>query len=393
MSSTNAPTILLCADEPAAVEDLRRLLEQAGHAVACHSLNGLDAEQIASCGLIVLEGSRREPEALAFCRRLRALPAESFVPVLFVTGNNAPATRLASFEAGADTYLLRPFAPGELLAQVRAFLRIKELHRRLADRTAEVYRVNKRLQQAYQQIDEELRLARRIQLSFLPQSLPLTPRARFAVHYALCGQVGGDFYDAFRLDEEHVGFYVADAVGHGLPASLLAIYVKKGVRAKEIFGQQYRLLSPGEVLGRLNQELIEQALSEHPFITMVYVLFNHQDGTLRFARAGHPYPLFVPREGEPQFWTIEGGLLGVFETDYPVLTRQLRPGDKVLLYTDGIDAAAYEGHPPGTESLRACAGHHRQLPVEEFVPRLAQELFGPGGKADDLTLLGLEMMA
>ena len=91
-------------------------------------------------------------------------------------------------------------------------LRIKEMHDRLTEKTAEVLHVNKRLQQAYQQIDDELELARRLQLSFLPQSLPEVPRARFAVKYQLCGRVGGDFYDAFRLDEHHAGFYVADAL-------------------------------------------------------------------------------------------------------------------------------------------------------------------------------------
>src|SRR5262249_26083696 len=147
---------------------------------------------------------------------------------------------------------------------------------------------------------------------------------------------GGDFYDVFRLDEQHLGFYVADAMGHGVPASLLTIFVKKGVRAKEIFGQQYRLIPPAEVLARLNHELVEQALSENPFITMVYFLFNHQTGTLSFARSGHPYPLYLPASGEPCLWQVTGSLLGVFETDFPMQTMTLKPGDKVVLYTDGV---------------------------------------------------------
>src|SRR5262249_36702804 len=152
--------------------------------------------------------------------------------------------------------------------------------------------------------------------------LPEVPGARFAVHYRPCGRVGGDFYDIFRLDEHHLGFYVADAVGHGVPASLLTVFVKKGVRAKEIIGQQYRLLPPDEVLRRLNRDLIEQGLSDNPFITMVYVLFNHRDGTLSFARSGHPYPLYLPRDGDPRLWQVEGSLLGVFDTDYPAQTHR-----------------------------------------------------------------------
>src|SRR5262249_29767176 len=202
--------------------------------------------------------------------------------------------------------------PEELRAQVQAFLRIRDMQERLAEKTAEVHRINKRLQQAYHQLDQELELARRLQVSFLPQKLPEVAPARFAVHYLLCGQVGGDFYDVFRLDENHVGFYVADVMGHGVPASLLTIFVKKGVRAKEVFGQQYRLVPPGEVLQRLNKDLLDQALSDTPFISMVYALFNHREGTLQFSRAGHPYPIFVPRAGSLQLWEGEGLLLGVF---------------------------------------------------------------------------------
>src|SRR2546421_8139 len=121
----------------------------------------------------------------------------------------------------------------------------------------------------------------RLQWPSLPKALPGWAGARFAVHYSRCGRVGGDFYDVFRLDESHVGLYVADAMGHGVPASLLTIFVKKGVRAKEVFGKQYRLVPPDEVLSRLNRELIDQQLSESPFITMIYGLFNHQQGTLR----------------------------------------------------------------------------------------------------------------
>src|SRR5436309_1312992 len=244
-SAAVPPRILLCADEESRVGDVRRLLEQAGNEVAWQAVNGSESRP-AAYQLVVLDAG-----------------GDACVPVLFLTADPSPAARLAGLESGADTYLLRPFEPQELFAQVQAFLRIKGLHDRLADKTAEVNRINKRLQQAYQQIDQELELARRIQLSFLPQTMPEVPRLRFAVHYLLCGRVGGDFYDIFRLDEDHAGLYVADAMGHGVPASLLTIFVKKGIRAKEVFGRQYRLVPPGEVLSRLNKELIEQELSEN----------------------------------------------------------------------------------------------------------------------------------
>jgi sigma-B regulation protein RsbU (phosphoserine phosphatase) len=177
-----------------------------------------------------------------------------------------------------------------------------------------------------------------------------------------------------------------------VPASLLTIFVKKGVRAKEVFGRQYRLVPPGEVLQRLNKDMIDQQLSESPFITMVYGLYNHRAGTLSVARAGHPYPLHVPRDGEPHFWRQEGLLLGVVDAAFPCQTYALAPGDKVLFYTDGVDTARFEDEPAGAESLLACAVRHRGLPVQEFVGRLARDLFGGAAQPDDLTLLALERL-
>jgi serine phosphatase RsbU (regulator of sigma subunit) len=175
-----------------------------------------------------------------------------------------------------------------------------------------------------------------------------------------------------------------------VPASLLTIFVKKGVKTKEVFGSQYRLIPPGEVLSRLNRDLIDQQLSEHPFITMVYGLLNHQDGTLQFARAGHPYPLYVPRQGEPELWRVDGLLLGVTDATFPNREQRLAPGDKLLFYSDGVDTAALAGQPEGVDSLLACAKKYRDLPAAEFVARLARELFGAASQPDDLTLLALE---
>ncbi len=388
MSPKGLPPILVCAGQPATAAEVRRLLAAEGREAAAHLTGAPDPVDLSAYRLIIVDSGQGDAAALDLCRRLRARLNEDFLPLLALTED--PATRLAVLEAGADACLVRPLSPGELLAQVRALLRIKEAHDDLAGRAAGVHRVNTRLRQLHQQLDHELKLAQRIQASLLPQTLPKVPHVRFAVHYVPRDRVGGDFYDAFRLDEKHLGLYVADAMGHGVPASLLTIFVKKGVRAKEVFGQQYRLVPPGEVLHRLNRDLIEQELPENPFITMVYALLNHDDGILQFARAGHPYPLFVPAAGTLELWRQEGLLLGVVDAQFPTGTRRLAPGDKVLLYSDGIDSARFEGQPEGTASLLACAERHRALPVQAFVEAVARDLFGGLTQPDDLTLLGLE---
>jgi sigma-B regulation protein RsbU (phosphoserine phosphatase) len=391
MGPSNRHSILVCAADATAAGAISSVLESAGHPVRVHLLSEGDRPDQTPISLVIVDGGRDPAYALDFCRRLRLGPGDAFAPLLFILDDPAPSSRLASLEAGADTYILRPFAPGELLAQVQGFLRIKQLHARLTGQTAEMRAINQRLKQAYQQIDLELEAARRLQLSFLPQALPEVGGARFAVCYRPCGRVGGDFYDVFRLDEDHVGLYVADAMGHGVPASLLTIFLKRAVRGKEISGKKYRLLKPAEVLQQLNRELLDQKLPEIPFITMIYVLLNCRDGTLQFARAGHPHPLHVPHEGDVQSWPAEGGLLGVFVTEFRNQDRRLQTGDKLLLYTDGLDTGASDAVGETIGQLQANAAQHQHLPIEEYVPRVAQEVLSQVRQADDFTLLGVEM--
>lgn len=383
------PYVLLFAGEPAG-DDVRAVLGQAGYELHEYPFGTAAIGNGRPANLLVVDARDETREALQLCDRLRALLHEQYVPILYVADD--AQSRVAGLERGADTVLARPFGPAELLAQVQALLRVKERHDQLAARAAEANRVSKRLQAAYHQIDLELELAGRLQESFLPQSLPELPGLRFAVQYRPCNRVGGDFYDVFRLDEHHVGFYVADAMGHGVPASLLTIFVKQGVRAKEISGQSYRLVPPDEVLAKLNRDLVEQALSDAPFITMAYALYNRADGTLTFARAGHPHPLYLPAEGAPQLWPLEGSLLGVFATQYRVRTERLKPGDKLLLYTDGVDGAAFADRPVGVPSLLAAAERFRDRPIGELVERLAHDLFTQSRQGDDLTILGMEVV-
>jgi sigma-B regulation protein RsbU (phosphoserine phosphatase) len=394
MILASPPRMLLCADQPSVLADIPPISAQNGPPADVDMLTwgAVEPHNLASYQVIVIDGSRSALDALQCCRRLQAALGECFVPTLFLTGNLDVTVRLAGLDAGADACLARPFSTAEFLAQIQALLRIKEKHDRLAAKTAEIYHTTKRLQLAHQRVNQELELARRIQLSFLPQSLPELPHVRFAVHYRPCGRVGGDFYDVFRLDEHHVGFYVADAMGHGVPASLLTMFLKKGVKAKEIYQKEYRLVPPGEVLQRLNHDLLEQGIVENAFITMVYALFNDQEGTLVFSRAGHPHPVYLPAGRDAQVLEVAGSLLGVFETKFSVQNCQLRTGDKALFYTDGTDAVSFNGHAAGTESFLACVNRHRALPIAELVDRLAADLCHQAEQPDDFTLLGLELV-
>jgi serine phosphatase RsbU (regulator of sigma subunit) len=225
----------------------------------------------------------------------------------------------------------------------------------------------------------------------LPRTLPEVHQARFAVCYRPRSRVGGDFYDVMRLDEEIVAVYVADAMGRGLPASsLLSIFVKKSIQAKEILARSYRLVPPDEVLARLNRELVALNLPEPPFVTMVWLQLNCRDGAVQFARAAHPHPLYVPADGDPGYWHAPGTLLGVFDAEFPTQSHQLRSGDKVLLYTDGVHPPGSSSHDGGSDRLLDSARRHRELSVQPFVDQVARDLLELARHTEDFTLLAIE---
>jgi sigma-B regulation protein RsbU (phosphoserine phosphatase) len=385
------PWVQLHAAEESCQDEVARILEGNGHTVRRATFAAPPTLDLAGCGLIIVDSSTAPADALDCCRSLRNR-AGDVVPLLCLLADPSAQARIAALSAGADTCILRPIIPAELLAQVRAFLRIKQLHTRLAEQTAEIRLVNQRLKQAYQQLDGELEAARRLQMSLLPQTLPEVPELRFAVCYRPWGRVGGDFYDVFRLDENHIGFWIADAMGHGVPASLLTIFLKRGVKGKSIHGKHYRLVPPGEVLQRVNRDLIAQQLPEMPFITMLYVLVNFRDGGFRFARAGHPHPLCLRSDGKIEVLQSHGGLLGIFEAEFGEQSSSLGPGDKLLLYTDGLDSGTTDSGSETTRLLNQSAVDLRSRPIEELVPRVGQQLLEQVKQTDDFTILGVERM-
>jgi sigma-B regulation protein RsbU (phosphoserine phosphatase) len=389
MESAATPRILLGSDAPAGGDDLGPLLERSGYQVTRNALNAALPASAPLHDLVVLDGNRWEREARQHCRQLRAGVQTGAIPVLLVTGDHSPAGRLAALDAGADAYLLRPFLPAEFLAQVRGLLRDRALHVRLADRTAELRRTTQQLQTAYQQIDQGLEIARRIQQSGLPPSLPILPGARFTVYHRPSGRAAGDCYDLFRVADHHVALYLADVMGHGIAAALLGFLLRQSVQPND-GGKPSRLHLPDQVLDRINRDLLGLALAEEPFVSMVYVLFDAQDGTLRFARAGHPPPLHVPRDGDPRLWQLPGNLLGVFDSEFCVQVHRLQPGDKVIFTSDGIDGSLAEDQSPRVDPLLASAARHRTLPLEEFIAHLAEDLGPQTNPAEDFTLLGIE---
>lgn len=259
-------------------------------------------------------------------------------------------------------------------------------------------RLGKKLNQHFVEMDHEMQLASRLQRDFLPGRLPEIPPARFSVLYRPAHWVSGDSYDVFRVDEDHVGFYVVDAVGHGVAAGLLTMFVKKALPAKLVETDSYVLLDPSQSMRMLNRALLEQNLPGNQYVTACYCLLNTRTLELQIARGGHPYPVHVSTTGQLTGLKAEGGLLGLFEEeDFPLKTTYLQPGEKVLVFSDGVELAFVrepddDVHPYRyQEEFQSLA----MLPADQLIAEFSRRLDGEEGSLnprDDITMVALEIL-
>jgi len=244
-------------------------------------------------------------------------------------------------------------------------------------------------------LTEQLRLAGLVQRDFLPAHLPNCEEAQFVATFIPAEWVSGDIYDVARIDEQHIGFYIADAVGHAMPAALLTIFIKQAMAMRETLDKSYRIFPPQEVMTNLNLRMLDQKLSGYQFATCCYCLLNVKTLQLTFARAGHPYPILF-REGEPpQQLEARGALLGVFDSaEFTQRSIQLQRGDRLLLFSDGAELLVgqlFDGEGfRFTDALLAM----QDAPITEIVDTLTQINDNrnlPPAEVDDFTLVGLQI--
>jgi serine phosphatase RsbU (regulator of sigma subunit) len=290
------------------------------------------------------------------------------------------------------------YAPALIERQVESVAREVES---LRDELELMRRRDDALNTYLRKMDDELRLAARLQQDFLPKTMPQVGRVRFHTLFRPAGYVSGDLYDVMRLDEHRVGFYMADAVGHGVPAALLTMFIKHALQTKEIDprGRGYRLLEPGETLRRLNERLIDQNLSHSTFATALYGTIDVDTLQVTVARAGHPHPIVLRADGSTQTLKVEGSLLGnVPDETYGSCSTQLRPGDRMVVYTDGLDVAFAERADERFDEphWQGELARRRALPGDQILAEFTEALDAEVGSLrpkDDVTLVLIEAIA
>jgi PAS domain S-box-containing protein len=266
------------------------------------------------------------------------------------------------------------------------------LENRVVERTEQLERAMAKQReeaQARERIQQELRVARLIQQTLLPKSVPELGGYQIAAYYRPAREVGGDFYDFFEVGDGRVGLVVGDASGKGIPAAMVMANTRSVLRTIA----QGAGVAPGQVLAEAN-EILYPDIPPNMFVTCFYAILDPKSGRLSYANAGHDLP-YLNRNGDAEELRAKGMPLGLMpEMSYEEKEIVLEPRDSALLYSDGlVEAHDLEGEMFGFPRLRALVARHDDK-ERSLVDLLMKELYSFTGEGweqeDDITLVTLE---
>jgi PAS domain S-box-containing protein len=267
----------------------------------------------------------------------------------------------------------------------------KDLENRVAERTEQLKNVMAKQQeeaQERQRIEQELQVARLIQQTLLPKTLPRLPGYDVAAYYQPAREVGGDFYDFLELEDGRLGLVVGDVSGKGVPAAIVMAITRTMLHAA------YRLGSPapGEILEQINNILYPD-IPPNMFVTCLAALLDSRSGRLQYANAGHDLPYLRHADGVSEL-RATGMPLGLMPNmSYEQKEIMLKPGESVLLYSDGL----VEAHDPRREMFgfprmqRFVGAHPGGATLIDFLLGELKRFTGEDWEQeDDIALLTLE---
>ena len=270
----------------------------------------------------------------------------------------------------------------------------------LAERTQQLQKKN-------EQIQEELKMARELQLAMLPQNFPTLPQdgnshdraLKFFSFFLPSGAVSGDFFDVIPLTDNSVGVFICDVMGHDVRAALVTAMLRALVEDFSV-----KTKAPGELLAAINRELfgVFQQAGTTMYATAFYMIADVATGRLSFASAAHPNPLQLKRSQDkvevlaPRGNGKKGPALGLFKDGaFPTYERQIDADDVIVLYTDGMTEAEGLGQEIfSLERLAESIQKYSKLPTNEMLAETLGELRRFSGQQefeDDVCLIGVEV--
>ncbi|GAB5520358.1 MAG: SpoIIE family protein phosphatase [Rhodothermales bacterium] len=378
--------ILVVDDEP----DLALLVRQkfrkrirAGELTFTYAHDGVEAlehlQADPTIDIVVTDINMPRMDGLTLLDRLSSW--ERPIKVVIVSAYGDMSNIRTAMNRGAFDFITKPINFDDLN------ITLDKTHREL-----DAHRLASTLQEQLAVLQRELDIARNIQLSSLPQQFPAFPdEPRCDLHAAMhaAKEVGGDFYDFFMLDEDHVGFAVGDVAGKGLPAALFMTNTRTLLRATALQG-----MPPEACVRHVNRALHSERV-KGMFVTLVYAILDLRTGMVTYCNAGHNAPYHLSANGVAAVYRT-GGLAVCLARDfaYTSKTLQLAPGDTLFVYTDGVpeaNNAANEDFDDGRleahlSELHGAAPKALNAAVLQAVRRFA----GDAPQRDDITLLALK---
>ena len=260
-----------------------------------------------------------------------------------------------------------------------------ELKREIEERKRAEYE----LKEKQRQIEKDLNVAAKIQKSLIPEFSPNLGTIRIAWLFEPCVQVGGDIFNFYYPNENQISFYMLDACGHGVSAALIA------AAASQFLHNPYEtdISRPDVVLNRLDRVFPFERFES--FFTISYVNIDYTKGRLTYSNAGHPPPILLHADGGLEILDYRGPIIGLgngkpFGQD----EKRLEPGDKIILYTDGIlDHINGKGERFGKKRLYEAVQKNSRQAIEQMVEFIRSMLFNFANaeqSKDDISVLMIE---
>ena len=391
-------------DDPVARAVTSSLLRSMGHEVS-EAYNGDTAWNMIQqerFPILVVDWVMPGLSGVDLCRNVRASCNENYVYVILCTANGDQADLVKGMDAGADDFLVKPVSPEELRVRVRAGERIARLEQRLADRNRDLQRSNEHLQKAYEVIEADIRAAAWVQENLLPS--PAADLLGVACNWRFrpSRYIGGDIFNCFAVDERHVGFYLLDVAGHGVPAAMSSVALSMilspdgthggPLKKYETHSERYVAAPPAEVIAELNRRF-QASVNGH--FAMSYGLLNLETSLLRLAQAGNPNPVLIQSGGDVRTLTSGGMPVGLWpDIHIDNVEVPFEPGDRLVLYSDGVPECTNQRDEEfGDERLVHCLAGAARQPMDLMLNNLERQLERWRGSSDfddDVSLLAVE---
>jgi len=372
-ASNRERDILIVDDERTNLELLSAILRPEGYEVrsAESGEEALEAIEAHLPDLVIMDVCMSGISGFEACKKIKTFYVERFVPVMLLTALSETSSKVEGLDAGADDYLVKPPQKMELLARVRALLRIRDLQHRLLESNKKLEETNLQLSATQKTIEKDIALIADIQRSFLPARFPLHPEIEFGKYYEPCALAGGDYFDVIEAGGGKWGILMADVTGHGAPAAVVMAITHTIVHS--FLGAFHY---PSTVLKAANEKL-NAHLAPTFFVTMFYGVLDLEKMIFRYSSAGHePMMLFRARDRNVELLKTEHGFpLKLMESDdYDEKEVQLEPEDKIVLFTDGLVEFRNErGELFSPERLKELILKYHHLPPQPFVDAIIAE--------------------